>query len=87
MAFIVSFYESCSEFDELRKIFLQLDKTHDGKLTMEEVKEGLENAMGKVKKKKTMYEAILLDLDKDGNGYIDYSEFLTAAVNKQRLLS
>ena len=87
MAFIVSFYESCSEFDELRKTFFQLDKTNDGRLTMEEIREGLENVMGKVKKHKNIYEAILVDLDKDGNGYIDYSEFLTAAVNKQRLLS
>lgn len=29
----------------------------------------------------------MLDLDKDNNGVIDYTEFLTAAVNKYHLLS
>jgi len=28
----------------------------------------------------------MVDLDKDCNGVIDYSEFLTAAVNKRKLL-
>lgn len=43
--------------------------------------------MGKIKKNSNEYKKILDDLDKDCNGVIDYSEFLTAAINKQRLLS
>jgi calcium-dependent protein kinase len=64
-----------------------LDTSNDGLLTLEEIKEGLTTVMGKVKGKQKIYEAILITLDKDCNGVIDYSEFLTAAVNKTKLLS
>lgn len=41
MAYIMSFYESSGEFDELRKIFIGLDKTNDGKLSLDEIRQGL----------------------------------------------
>ena len=56
MAFIMSFYESCQELEELRTIFIQLDKTNDGRLAKEEIKDGLDNVMGKIKKNKQIYE-------------------------------
>lgn len=87
MAFIMSFYEGFGDLDELRKIFISLDKSNDGKLSLEEVKEGLISVMGKYKRNSKVFEQIMIELDKDCNGYIDYSEFLTAAVNKERLLS
>ena len=43
--------------------------------------------MGNVKGGLKEFEKLMLDLDKDNNGVIDYSEFLTAAVNKYQLLS
>ena len=43
--------------------------------------------MGKIKTKSSEFEQIMVDLDKDCNGVIDYSEFLTAAINKHRLLT
>jgi Ca2+-binding EF-hand superfamily protein len=33
-----------------------------------------------------MYKDIMTALDKDCNGYIDYTEFLVALVNKTKLL-
>ena len=41
MAYIMHFYENCGEYDELRKIFIALDKTNDGKLSLDEIREGL----------------------------------------------
>lgn len=38
--------------------------------------------MGKIKTKSSEFEHLMIDLDKDCNGVIDYSEFLTAAINK-----
>jgi calcium-dependent protein kinase len=38
--------------------------------------------MGNVKGGLKEFEKLMTDLDKDNNGVIDYSEFLTAAVNK-----
>ena len=43
--------------------------------------------MGHVKGNMKHYEEIMIALDKDCNGMIDYSEFLTAAVDKNKLLS
>lgn len=83
----MQFYEECGEYDELRKVFIALDKTNDGKLSIEEIHDGLSKVLGKIKPKSKEFEQIMVDLDKDCNGVIDYSEFLTAAVNKQRLLS
>jgi len=42
MAYIMQFHEEYGEYDELRKVFLALDKTNDGKLTIEEIHEGLQ---------------------------------------------
>lgn len=73
--------------DELRKIFMMIDKSNDGMITVDEIREALIVVMGKVKGNKREFEEIMIALDKDCNGVIDYSEFLTAAINKHRLLS
>ncbi len=51
-------------------------------LTIDEIHEGLVAVMGKVRGNMREFEQIMIDLDKDCNGVIDYSEFLVAAVNK-----
>ena len=56
-------------------------------LSIEEIRDGLKRVMGQIKGNLKEFEDLLLALDKNLNGVIDYSEFLTAAVNKQRLLS
>jgi Ca2+-binding EF-hand superfamily protein len=43
--------------------------------------------MGRVKANLKEFQEIMRDLDKDGNGFIDYSEFLAAAVNKAKIIS
>jgi Ca2+-binding EF-hand superfamily protein len=46
MVVMMSFYQRCEELEELRKIFLALDKSNDGLLTLDEVHEGLTTVMG-----------------------------------------
>ena len=43
--------------------------------------------MGHVKGNMKEYEKLMHALDKDGNGVIDYSEFLTASINMHRLVT
>lgn len=43
--------------------------------------------MGKFISSQALYQQILEALDKDCNNYIDYTEFLTAAVSKEKLLT
>ncbi len=87
MAFIMSFNQRYEEMDELRKIFMSLDKSNDGMLTIDEVREGLIQVMGNFRGNMREFEEIMVDLDKDCNGVIDYSEFLTAAINKNQLIN
>jgi calcium-dependent protein kinase len=64
-----------------------LDEDNDGKLQLKEIEKGLRNILGDVKANLRVYEELLIALDKNCNGTIDYTEFLTAASDKQRLLS
>ena len=83
----MSFNQRYDEMDRLRKIFLALDKSNDGLLTIEEIREGLVTVMGRVKGNLNEFQEIMQEIDKDGNGVIDYSEFLAGAVNKHMLIN
>lgn len=83
----MNFTDKFADLEELKNIFLQLDTSHDGKLSIEEVRDGLQQAMGSFQAGFEWYQQILVALDKDCNDYIDYTEFLTAAVNKTKLLT
>lgn len=87
MAVIMQFYERCEELDQLRLTFIDLDRDKNGLLTLDEIHKGLTRVMGHLKGNLKEFEELLIALDKNCNGVIDYSEFLTAAVSKQRLLS
>ena len=77
--FIVSHLSSQKELKELQNAFMILDKNGDGKLSREEITSGIE----KVKFTKFFYdiEKIIEECDADGSDFIDYSEFLTAAMD------
>jgi calcium-dependent protein kinase len=59
MAFILTFNEKYSELDRLRELFIQLDTSNDGKLSLNEIKEGLCKVMGNVKANQQYFEDIL----------------------------
>jgi Ca2+-binding EF-hand superfamily protein len=73
--------------DRLRLIFLALDKSNDGMLAFEEIHQGLVQVMGNVKGNLKEFQEIMLEVDQDGDGLVNYSEFLAASVNKAKLLS
>ena len=78
----MSFNQRCEEMNELTKIFMALDKSNDGYLTADEIRDGLVTVMGNFKGNMREFEEIMAAIDKDSNGVIDYSEFITAAVDK-----
>jgi Ca2+-binding EF-hand superfamily protein len=49
ISIIMSFNQRFEDMDRLRKVFLALDKSNDGQLTLDEIHEGLVTAMGRVK--------------------------------------
>lgn len=86
LSFIVSQLTTKSEKEELLELFKSLDKDHNGTLSRQEILEGLcvfsraTNIEGEI-------DRIMAQVDSDGSGEIDYSEFITATMNKARLLS
>jgi calcium-dependent protein kinase len=68
----------------LRETFMQLDHNGDGLLTAAELKEGL--AQAGLKEIPADLEQILKDVDADGSGIIDYTEFLAATLDKRQYM-
>jgi calcium-dependent protein kinase len=83
----VNLKATAEELEELKAMFFKLDTSKDGKLTIEEIKDGMENIQGIFKGNKSEYQQMMWALDKDGNGVIDYQEFITAAIDKAALLN
>ena len=71
-----------NEVKKLREIFTSIDKDGDGKLSQEELQESL-----KAQKFNLNYREILESVDTDKSGFIDYTEFLAAAMDSEVYLS
>ncbi|CAG9318784.1 unnamed protein product [Blepharisma stoltei] len=78
LIFISSQIFGHNEEQELARLFRELDKNGDGKLSREELEDGYKNLK---LVSKAQVEEIINNCDTDGSGYIDYSEFLMAATN------
>merc|ERR1719454_648604 len=68
----------------LRETFTALDGNGDGKLTVNEMKEGIQKAG--LKEIPADLQQIMEDVDSDGSGVIDYTEFLAATLDRRLYL-
>ncbi|CDJ46330.1 CAM kinase, CDPK family TgCDPK1, putative [Eimeria brunetti] len=84
------------ETDELNKIFQKMDKNGDGQLDKQELMEGYVELLklkgedvSALDKSAVEYEVeqVLEAVDFDKNGFIEYSEFVTVAMDRKTLLS
>ena len=72
-----------NEIEELNKTFQHIDDNNDGKLTLEEIK----IAISKKKKFNIEHiEGIFKSIDTDGSGSIEYTEFISACLDKSLYL-
>lgn len=84
---MVNLKATSEDLEELNQMFLKLDTSKDGLLSLEEISVGLEQVYGKLKGNAAEYAEIMKNLDKDGNGFIDYNEYITAAIDKAAMLN
>merc|ERR1712194_303478 len=76
---IIAHRQQDEDITKLRQAFLRLDSNGDGKLTLQEFKDGL-------KELETDAEYVFSNLDADCSGFIDYTEFLCASMSRQEYL-
>ena len=80
-AFIASQLLSKTEKDSMSKVFKAFDKKNSGKLNIQDVKESYLEHYGKVMPDEEL-ETVFNAVDSDRNGWIEYSEFVVAAMNE-----
>ena len=67
-------------------MFSQLDVNGDGKLSKEEIIDGYEEAFGMPINEEEV-DKMFREIDIDGNGTIDYTEFVMATMNQKKLIT
>ena len=85
LAYLVHNFPQMKEVINACKLFNQIDLNADGKITQQELYEGLRSRI----KSDTLEEdikKIFQKLDMDGNGFIEYEEFVRAAVSKEKFM-
>lgn len=84
--FIATQLMSVEEIKQAKEIFKALDANGDGKLSREELIIGYSGIMSEEDAIKHV-ERIMSQVDTDNNGYLEYSEFLKAAVDKDSMMN
>lgn len=88
LSFIANTKASAYDLEQLKLSFLQMDVNKDGRLSFEEVKSGVDKLAGSnisFRYSKTGYLSLMHSIDKDRNGFVDYQEFISAAISKASL--
>ena len=75
-----------NEKENLAKIFKEIYKNGDGKLSKEEILDEYDKFYGKTINKEDVLK-IFDSVDIDKSGFIEYSEFLEASINEKQLLT
>jgi Ca2+-binding EF-hand superfamily protein len=68
-------------------MFLMLDTSKDGILSVQEIEQGLDSVLATMKGDVKDYMELMKAMDRDGNGVIDYQEFITAAIDKMTMIN
>jgi calcium-dependent protein kinase len=86
LAYLVHNFPQTHDVINACKLFNLIDSNGDGKITQNELYEGL-NKVLKTDTLKNDVAIIFKNIDMDDNKYIEYEEFVRGAVNKEKFLS
>jgi len=83
LTYIASRLLAAQELSSLQDAFYRVDKDGDGRISAQELYQAYEGTSLQLPN----VEKLLREVDADQNGYLDYSEFITAATNWGELLT
>jgi calcium-dependent protein kinase len=87
LAYLVHNFPQIEEIKEINKIFRKFDDDCDGKLFPQDMVKALVNILKETEEKATaIVQEIFNRIDNDGNGYIQYEEFIRAGIDKKIFL-
>ena len=86
LAYIVHNLTSKEDCDFLREVFIIFDESGSGKLTKDQLIKGLSNVLSLEEAEKEVNRLMNI-IDVDGNGFIEYEEFLRAGLNKEKIIT
>ena len=86
LAYLVHNFPQMKDVVNACKLFNQIDVNGDGKINKQELLKGLQSKMRSPTLEKDV-EQIYKNIDMDNNGYIEYEEFVRAAVSKEKFLN
>ena len=88
IAYLVHHITNTEECFEASKLFIKIDLNSDGRIEKHELVQGFEKYWGISKKEaKEKVDLIFANIDTDFNGFIEYEEFVRAAVNSSIFMS
>ena len=85
ISYLIHNFPQVTDVKNSAKLFYMVDSDGDGKITKEELYKGLnERLINKISKKD--FDIIFQHIDLNNSGFIDYEEFVAAAVNKNMFM-
>ena len=85
LAYLVHNFPQMKEVITANKLFNQLDTDGDGKINKNDLLKGLRTKIDSKTLEKDV-DRIYRNIDMDNNGYIEYEEFVRAAVSKEKFV-
>ena len=86
LAYLVHNFPQMKEVVTANKLFHQIDLDGDGKINKNDLLKGLRNKTDSKALEKDI-DKIYRNIDMDNNGYIEYEEFVRAAVSKEKFIN
>ena len=87
MGFIGGLLTSEEELEAMKSQFNAMDSNNNGLLDMDELKEGMRDQMDALYFDQFDWEEWLKTIDTDGDGQVNFTEFITAANNRKKMLN